>query len=150
MPNELQNFLAAATKKAADDLIAAIERLPEEKRNWKPLDKGRSALDQAAECAILNGATAQVIQNRAWQEGFDFQEFERAKEELAGDWNRLKALLEENAAKAVSAIQNVPDDALTTSVAMPWGNMTLAQIISYPFWNMSYHEGQTNYIASIA
>ena len=27
--------------------------------------------------------------------------------------------------------------------------MTLAQVIAYPHWNMSYHEGQINYIASM-
>jgi hypothetical protein len=27
--------------------------------------------------------------------------------------------------------------------------MTLANIIAYPYWNMSYHEGQVNYIASM-
>jgi len=34
-------------------------------------------------------------------------------------------------------------------VQMPWGMMTLAQIISYPYWDMSYHEGQINYLASM-
>jgi hypothetical protein len=27
--------------------------------------------------------------------------------------------------------------------------MTPAQMITYPHWNMTYHEGQINYIASI-
>ncbi len=27
--------------------------------------------------------------------------------------------------------------------------MTVAQIASYPYWNMCYHEGQINYIASM-
>jgi hypothetical protein len=32
---------------------------------------------------------------------------------------------------------------------MPWGPMTVSQILGYPFWNMCYHEGQINYIASM-
>jgi hypothetical protein len=27
--------------------------------------------------------------------------------------------------------------------------MTLEQIMSYPYWNMCYHEGQVNYIAAM-
>ncbi len=34
-------------------------------------------------------------------------------------------------------------------IPMPWGPMTVAQMITSPHWNMTYHEGQINYIASI-
>ncbi len=149
MPQEAQRFIAAATQKVAKELIDAVEQLPEDKRGWKPYDKGRSALDQAAECAILNGETARVMESRAWPENYNFEEFERKKAELAQDWNRVKALLEENTAKVVAVIQSIPDDALSVSVPMPWGPMTLSDIMTYPCWNMSYHEGQTNYIASL-
>ena len=45
MSNTLQEFLATATQKAADDLDAAFLRLPEEKRAWSPDGKARTALD---------------------------------------------------------------------------------------------------------
>ncbi len=149
MPNTLQQYLTTATHKAADDLEAALLRLPEERRGWSPMDKARSALDQAAECAILNGSTAQLIQTRVFPANYDFAAFFQAKEELARDWNAVQALLHENTAKAVAAIGAVSDEDLAIEIQMPWGPMTLAQIMSYPFWNMSYHEGQINYIASM-
>jgi uncharacterized damage-inducible protein DinB len=98
---------------------------------------------------MLNGATAKLIKTRKWGTDFDFSEYESKKAELAKDWNAVKALLDENTPKAVAAIKATPDEDLGIEVMMPWGPMTLAQIISYPYWNMSYHEGQINYIASM-
>src|SRR5579862_2400619 len=98
MPNTLQEFLTASTEKALTELIAAVEALPEAQRSWSPADKGRTALDQAAECAILNGSTAQVIASRSWVIGSDFERFLKDKAELAQDWDRIKTLLQENTA----------------------------------------------------
>jgi uncharacterized damage-inducible protein DinB len=149
MPHTLQEFLANAAEKAAADLETALKRLPEEKQNWSPVDTSRSALDQVAECAILNGTTAAIIQSRQFPHDFDFEAYARQKSELAQDRDAALKLLHENTPRAVDAIRAVADADLEVSVDMPWGPMTLAQIISYPYWNMSYHEGQINYIASM-
>ena len=67
MPKTLQDYLTTATQKASADLAAALLRLPEDKRGWSPGEKSRAALDQVAECAILNEYTAELIQTRTWQ-----------------------------------------------------------------------------------
>ena len=149
MSNTLQEFLASATQKAASDLQAALLRLPEDKRGWCPMGKARTALDQVAECALLNGGTGNLIQSRSWPKDFDFADFDRAKTELARDGNAVRALLEQNTAAAIAAIRAVPEDDLGIEVQMPWGPMTVAQLLAYPSWNMAYHEGQINYIASM-
>ena len=145
----LQEFLARAAEKAAADLEAAVLRLPEDKRGWSPMGDARTALDQAAECAILNGSTADLIQSRTWTWSGDFSEFQRAKTELAQDWESLRSLLQTNTAKVMEVIRAIPDDDLSIEIELPWGPTSLAQIASYPYWNMAYHEGQTNYIASM-
>ena len=61
MSNTMQEFLATATQKQAENLIAAFERLPEDKRGWKPDEKARSASNQFAECALLAGYTAALL-----------------------------------------------------------------------------------------
>jgi len=61
----------------------------------------------------------------------------------------LNSLLEVNLEKVASVIRSVPDKDLDIELEMPWGKGTIGQIIAYPYWNMSYHEGQINYIASI-
>ena len=145
----LQNFLADAAQKAAANLESALLRIPEDKRCWSPAETSRSAMDQVAECAILNGSTVGIITTRAWPKNDDMSGFVNAKAELARDWNAAKALLDENTARVVATIRAVPDEDLGVVVQFPWGPSTLAEVIAYPYWNMSYHEGQINYIASI-
>ena len=149
MPHTLQAFFERSTTKAAEDLLEAINRLPEDKRAWSPMGDARTALNQLAECAILNGSTAEMLKTHtfAMEGGFEAYFEERAK--LAADETACKALFAENTAKAIAAIKEVPDEDLELQVNMPWGPMAVAQIVSYPFWNMCYHEGQINYIASM-
>ncbi|MDQ2730642.1 MAG: DinB family protein [Armatimonadota bacterium] len=149
MAQILQEFVTAATQKAAADLEAAMLRLPEDKRSWSPMDKARTALDQAAECALINGYTAEMIASRKWNMGDDMSSFEQEKDKLKQDWSAVKSVLDQNIAKLVAAIRSVPDEDLGHEIQMPWGPMSMAQIIAYPYWNMAYHEGQINYISSM-
>ena len=144
----LQEFFATATQKAAADLKDALLRLPEDKRNYSAAETSRSALDQVAECAILNGYTADLIITRQWKQDAMAQ-FLQDKTALMEDAEKVIAFLEENAHKLVAVIRAVPDDALDTEIQLPWQKMTLAEVIAYPYWNMSYHQGQINYIASL-
>ena len=149
MPIRLQEYLAMATEKAAADLETAMGRIPEDKQNWRPSETSRTALDQAAECALLAGYTADMIVAKAWTMGSDFTAYEKEKSELVLDAGTVLVLLRANAAKVAAAIRAAADDDMEVSIVMPWGPMTIAQTIVYPFWNMTYHEGQINYIASI-
>ncbi|HEX8550580.1 MAG TPA: hypothetical protein VF681_03385 [Abditibacteriaceae bacterium] len=149
MPNTLQNFLAQSTQKAALDLEAALGRLPADKRDWSAGCDARSALDMVAECAILNGSTAEIVRNRAFPANFDMAAYAVEKAALARDETALLALLKANTARTVETLSAIGDDDLEIEVQMPWGAMTLAQVAAYPYWNMSYHEGQINFIASL-
>ena len=153
MPNTLQDFLVAATQKAADDLTAAFLRLPEDKRSWSPNEKSRTALDQVAECAVLNGYTADLIQTRTWQKDWFDKFFNEKAAAAAQDWDTLHARLQENTRRVTEAIAAVPDAAMTDEIALPgWTTartMTVAEAVARSYWNMTYHEGQINYIASL-
>ena len=148
MSNTLQEFLATSAQKAAADLKTALLRLPEDKWFWSPQGDARHALDLVAECAILNGDTADVINTRIFPP-IDMEAYRQAKVDICQDWNALQTLLDENTAKVVAAIRAVPDADLGIEIHAPWGPMPMTQAISYPYWNMSYHEGQINYIASM-
>jgi hypothetical protein len=154
MLNTVQEFLAVSTQKAADDLITALDQVPVEKRAWKPTGAARSAIDQLAECAILNGSTAGMIQNRMGPPAEFMEKFYGIKEALARDEDAARALLDANTALLIAAIQAVPDEDLETDIPLPfgpmtWGQMTLRAICAHPFWNMTYHQGQIIYIASL-
>ena len=148
MPGTLQEYLAKATPEIAKELEDAFLRIPEDKRGWSPMGTARTALDLIAECAILNDISDMVATHK-FPEDFDFAKFGRAKAELAKDWNALRAQLHKSTSRAVDAIRTVPDGDLGIEIPMPWGPVTVAQMISYPYWNMSYHTGQLNYLASM-
>ena len=79
----------------------------------------------------------------------DFSAFNRAKSELAADWSAVRDRLGQNTARVAAVIRATANADLSVEVAMPWGPMTLSQLAAYPYWNMTYHEGQINYIASM-
>lgn len=151
MPNPFQDFMAVATQQAALDLTAALMALPEDKRGWSPADTARTGLSMVAECALNNGITAEMIEARAWKQFGGSQDvyFQKRAELAAGDWEALQALLTENTHRLTATIQAVSDDALGIEVTLPYGIWTLSGVIAYPYWNMMYHQGQINYIASI-
>ena len=149
MPTTVQEFLADATLKASKDLTTAFLRIPEDKRDWSPDGKARTALDQYAECALLNGYTAETIETQQMAAG-SMENFPREKTELkAQDWEQIQALFQANTEKIVSAIRAVTEADMGVEIPMPWGPMTVARMITYPQWNMTYHEGQINYVASL-
>ena len=149
MPNTLQAHLAETTRKTAEELTAAFLKLPEDKRVWSPHDKARSALDQMAECAVLNGYTAALILSHKW-EGSSMDAFFQAQDELeAKGWEACNALLVANTSEVIAAISAAPDDTLSLDIPMPWGSQKMTEILAYPSWNMTYHLGQINYIGSL-
>lgn len=149
MSKTIQDFLADAAQKASVDLTTAFLRIPQDKRNWSPDSKARTASDLVAECALLNGYTAVMIATHQLADGA-MENYPREKTDLiAQGWEQIQAQLQANTAKIAAAIRAVSDDDIDVVTAMPWGSMTVAQMMSFPHWNMTYHEGQINYIASI-
>lgn len=149
MSSTLHDFLAISTLKAKEGLIEAFLLLPEDKRNWAPEATSRTAIDQVAECALLNGSTVNLLQTRVWEPN-RYPDFLAAKAEACNlPWEELKALLEENTRLFVEAIATVPAEDLEIEVAMPWGAMKISEILAFPYWNMTYHQGQITYIASL-
>ena len=148
MPVTQQEFLASATEQGAKNLLAALLALPEEKRDWRPADTARTALDLVAECALNNAYTADLIQNRQWAAPVGEEYMTIQRKYATGSLSELQNLLEENTRRVAAVIRSTPDDALGVEMETPFGTMTIAQSIAYPYWNISYHEGQINYIAS--
>ena len=109
----------------------------------------RTALDLVAECALINGYTAETLNTRVCPVSSDFTEFERIKAKLVQDGDAARALLHRNTEPLSAAIRAVPDADLELEIQLPWGPATVVKIIGNPLWNMGYHEGQINYLASM-
>jgi hypothetical protein len=139
MALSLQQLLANATIQAAAALEQALLQLPEDKRNWKSSEQSRSALDQVAECAIMNERVIDMIRIQVFPANYAYIEYQQQILELGSDWPTLQKLLHENAAKVADVIRSISDDDLEAQ----------SDSMNYPYWNMTYHIGQINYIASM-
>lgn len=145
----MQNFFAKASAKAVDDLWAALMALPEEKRSWKPADGARSARNQIAECHLMNAHTVTLLEERKLPPNSmkDYAE-NCARLETLPD-SEFRAAHDESTAAVIAAISAVPDADLENEILMPWGPITISDIIAYTYWNATYHQGQINYIGSL-
>lgn len=143
----VQGYAAAAIEKSAGDLMEAALTLPEDKRDWKPMGKGRSALSQIAECAVINALFAQVVETGVWSgERPVMSGRQVAALETFGD---AREALRGGAAHLAAAVRGAADENLSDVIYLPWRTLTLAQVFLMPLWNMSYHEGQINYIGTL-
>jgi uncharacterized damage-inducible protein DinB len=149
MPGSLQTFLARAIAKANADLEAALMRLPEDKRSWAPAETSRTPMNQVAEVALIGQCIADTIENRQYPASFTMDEYMRQIKILEQDWREIRKQLSQATSRITAALQSVTDDDLKSEIKTPFGVLTLEQVVSYPYWNACYHEGQINYIASM-
>ena len=146
MQVSVQTVAARRSQKAADDLTAAANATRADRLDWKPLDRGRTVLDQLAECAMANLKWANILRACAYS---------RLPAEAAAGFTELTTReqvlekLRETTAALVEAILAVPDELLGTEIETPWGPYSLSDCCLHAYWNMVYHEGQINSIQTL-
>jgi len=87
-----------------------------------------------------------LLRNRV-PPGFDTYQDDKATALVSGD--ELTALLLASAERVADAVQTVPNTDWQNILETPMGEMALADVAGVPQWNMSYHEGQVNYLVAI-
>ncbi len=145
--SSFHDFLGSATRTAATELVAAFARLPEDKRDWSPGGTARTATDQFAECVATNNFVARMIESRA-PVPFESYESDKANAATVSSAERDARLIA-SADAVVRALKTIPDADLSSALETPMGEQSLSEIAAVPYWNLSYHLGQINYIASI-
>jgi hypothetical protein len=139
------------TENAGNYLVHFAKTTKEEKLDWKPLDSGRSALDQLQECAETPLLFAAVLQTGGFPE-MSPEAAEAAKAEKAS-WTTVDQCAEkmsENNKVLFDAIRNYPNEDMSNEMTMPWGEVaTAADVMTYQYWNLVYHQGQINYIQTL-
>lgn len=139
----------AVLRSSAESLAKVTTELGE-KASWSPMDKGRSALNQVAECALMTGACIGIIQAKAVP-AFDWEAFGKAQAELASNAEAALASLATNTEGFVAALEGLSEEEAGVEVTMPWGEVyTLAGLADVIYWNNTYHVGQINYIQTLA
>jgi hypothetical protein len=145
----VQALAARASKDVAVGLARTFSAMPAEKQTWSPLDEGRTALDQVAECAVINSWCAIVIRDHVVP-AFEGETYKQECAKLDTPDKALAALTS-STDQLVAAIENLQDEHLESTVQFPWDSepSTLGYATLVPYWNMTYHIGQINYIQTL-
>ena len=145
-----QELLIYLTEKKIGDLFSAARRLPPDKLEWKPAPGARCALDMLQEVATAHRQfkSAHLERKIEWDQDKMANWFrERSK---YTDLDELERMTRENTAEISAFLREMPVENFQLPVQMPFpGDFNLADILAYTYWNMSYHEGQINYIGSL-
>lgn len=141
---------ANATREAAEALARNLRAMPSERQTWRALDTGRSALEQVAECAVINLWMADVLQARAVPP-MDADRYARLKAEYDTVEKALLGL-EASAAAVAASIEVFPEEHLRDTVEMPYRpgvQQSFASLLFAAEWNMVYHYGQVAFIQTL-
>ncbi|MBC7805618.1 MAG: hypothetical protein H7145_05650 [Akkermansiaceae bacterium] len=129
--SSFHNFLGPATQTAVTELISALARLPEDRRDWSPGSTVRTATDQFAECVATNNYVARLIES-CTEVPFESYEAEKANAARVGG-AEPGLLLMASADAVVSAIQTIPDAELSTALETATGEQSLSEIAGVPY-----------------
>jgi len=127
--------------------------MPEDKINWSVEGASRTMLDIFQEVAQSPLYSIPIIESRSCPP-WDPEAFGKLKEERA-QWNTIdkcEAVFKENLEKLYSVIREFPDDELSLEIDLPFVpdlRRSLADIMSYPYWNISYHQGQACFVQTL-
>ena len=144
------NELAQITRHSTEALARAARELGD-LVTWRPLDKGRSAFDQMQEVAGMAGMGKILIETQAMP-AMDRAAFTAFREKYDTP-EKVFAVLESASEEFAQAIEALPEEKLGVVVTLPFaGGMdrTLGEFVMLVYWNTVYHEGQINYIQTLA
>lgn len=119
-----------------------------EHATWSPLDKGRTAVDQVAECALITDWVAQTLEDYALAP-MDWEGYGAAKSALDTPEKALAAL-KPATERCIAALGQLPAEKTGDVVELPWGEKyTLGELANIVWWNNTYHNGQICYIQTL-
>lgn len=142
-------MILSLTKKQAESFLDVYLKLPEDKRTQLATAKSPSASDQIAEIAITNRRVSSVLENLVFPSEFDYSTFVQQKAELCTNWDELLIMFHSSLKVLDESIKRFDPTKLEQIIEYPWGKTSMREVISSPFWNMAYHEGQVAFIATM-
>jgi len=148
-----QDYMVDVTKKAADEAFRYAVAVPDDKADWKPLEAGRSALDQAREMAQCPIWAVEILSSDEPPK-FDGEAM-AAQQAIMATWTTLaecQAKCSENLEKLFAVFATLSDEKLKETKWLPFDggrDFTFAEMMDYPRWNFNYHAGQIAYIQTL-
>jgi hypothetical protein len=149
----IQDFIIEGTQNAADEAFRYAAAVPQDKLAWKPLDGGRSVIEQAQELAKCPDWAYSIVSGAPMP---DMNEASVAeyKAEIA-NWTTIdvcKAECQKRLEKLFQLYREMPDERLSETKWLPFSggrDFSMIEMMSYPSWNFTYHAGQIAYIQTL-
>ncbi|MDE2127724.1 MAG: hypothetical protein KGJ62_14170 [Armatimonadetes bacterium] len=146
---DLPAFLGGRLRHAGNTLAEACEKMPDDRCAWNPIvegNKGRDALDQALECAYLNGYGAGAFRDGVMP-AFDASDY-KSRQDAHRSPKQAIPWLREATEYLAGVVEACTEEKLATTVTNPFTKKecSLADFADFLYWNTVYHEGQVNYI----
>ena len=149
----LQDQIIEETRRAADEAFRYATSTPADKLTWKPLDVGRSVLDQAQEMAKCPDWAYELVSGEEASEPSE-ESMAAYKAEISA-WDtveKCKAALDEKLERLFTLYREMPDARLLETKWLPYGggkDFSMEEMMDYPRWNFNYHTGQIAYIQTL-
>jgi hypothetical protein len=148
-----QEFMIDKTRTAAEEAFRYAKAVPADKIEWKPLDSGRSVLDQAREMAKCPDWAYEIISSNEKPE-FNEEKMAETQKELA-QWTSIEQCERECMSRLdrlFGLFSTITDAQLTDTKWLPFDggrDFTVAEMMDYPRWNFTYHLGQIAYVQTL-
>lgn len=148
-----QDQIVKQTQRALDSVLRAVEALPEDRRDWKPAETSRSALNQLQEIAMAPKMFVPLVEEGTMPDFDDhaLQEQERTRTGI-DTFEKCREASMDGTSVICQVISEFPDDRLEEEVTLPFAGgmtMTMADVLGLHAWNLTYHLGQINYIQTM-
>ena len=147
-----QDQIVSATQRAVESIFRTARAMPADKLSWKPMENGRTVLDQLQEVSSAASFFSAVLEKKADPKipPEKFQEL-RQKRQSWDTLDKCEAACKENTDKLFGQIRALSDADLGTKVKFD-GNpreFTLADVAMFHQTHVNYHIGQINYIQTL-
>lgn len=152
---KLQEYTIDATREAQQEAFRYAKAVPEDKRDWKPLEAGQSVLSMARELAKCPDWAYDTLAKTELDWSEEAQTAQKA--EMEG-WTTVEACekaCEEKLGRYFEMLKEFPDERLSETLDLPFGpggsmkTFTMGELMDYPRWNFTYHLGQIAYIQTL-
>ncbi len=136
---------------AAEYFLVNIHEMPEDRQDWSPLEKGRSAVNQLAEAVQFPMMCVRIFQEGSAE--FHSDEWltaERAWREQFRRPEQLEEMFRQSMAKLNETLLAAKGRDLGEVITFPSGfQITLERVAWWTLQNLWYHYGQINYIQTL-
>lgn len=148
----LQDHMIDVTRAAAKEAFKYAKAVPQDKLEWKPLDNGRSVLDQCREMAQCAGWAEGIIQGTAPEWNEETMAAIRKEQEQWQSVEDCETECNRRIERLSTLFQGMGDERLAETKWLPYDggrDFTMAEMMDYPRWNFTYHLGQIAYVQTL-